>query len=110
MTIITLEDAKQYLRVDSMDENALIGSLLDSSGRLCRDVARLSDSQWADVDSNKQSSDLYTDEELLSVREVVKTAVLYTLAYLFEHRDEADHHALILTLRALLFAVREGVL
>ena len=34
---------------------------------------------------------------------------LYALGYLFEHREEADHHALALTLRSLLFGIREGV-
>lgn len=33
--------------------------------------------------------------------------MLYTLAYLYEHREEADHHALVLTLRNLLVGVRE---
>ena len=33
----------------------------------------------------------------------------YALGYLYEHRDEAGHHQLMLTLRSLLFAVREGV-
>ena len=28
-------------------------------------------------------------------------------AYLYEHREEADHHALNLTLRALLFGSRK---
>ena len=28
---------------------------------------------------------------------------------MFEHREDADHHELTLTLRSLLFAVREGV-
>ena len=36
-------------------------------------------------------------------------AILYAFGYLYEHREEADHHALLLTLRSLLFAVREGV-
>ena len=31
------------------------------------------------------------------------------LGYLYEHRDEADHKQLMLTLRSILFAVREGV-
>ena len=36
-------------------------------------------------------------------------AILYALGYLYEHRDEADHKQLMLTLRSILFAVREGV-
>ena len=37
-----------------------------------------------------------------------KIAVLYTVAYLYEHRDNADHNKLNLTLRALLFGDREA--
>ena len=37
------------------------------------------------------------------------SAEVYALGYLDEHRDEADHHQLMLTLRSILFAVREGV-
>ena len=37
----------------------------------------------------------------------MRVAILYTLAYLNEHRGEADHHDLTLTLRALLFGIRE---
>ena len=48
-------------------------------------------------------------DELDRVREIMKVAILYAAAYLFEHREKADHHALLLTLRSLLFAVREGV-
>ena len=36
-----------------------------------------------------------------------KPAVMYTVAYLYEHREEADHHALTLTLRSLLFGGRK---
>ena len=32
---------------------------------------------------------------------------MITAAYLYEHREEADHHALNLTLRALLFGSRK---
>ena len=52
----------------------------------------------------------YTKEELSRIREVMKAAVLYALAYLYEHREEADHHSLVLTLRSLLFSIREGIL
>ena len=34
---------------------------------------------------------------------------MYTAAYLYEHREEADHHALIMTLRALLSGSRREV-
>lgn len=51
----------------------------------------------------------YTEGELQSVRDTMRVAVLYALAYLYEHREEADHHTLTLTLRYLLFSLREGV-
>ena len=41
MALITLEEAKAYLRVDTDADDALIGGLLLSAGRLCADVARL---------------------------------------------------------------------
>ena len=109
MTFITLDEAKAYLRVDSSDEDAVIGSLLMAAGNICRDVARLPDSKWADVDSDKSSSKYYSRSELAGIREMMRVAVLYALGYLYEHREEADHHALTLTLRSLLFGIRGGV-
>ena len=109
MTFITLDEAKEYLRVDSSDEDAVIGSLLSAAGNLCRDVARLTDEQWADIDSEKCCSKNYSRDRMTDIRETLRVAILYTLAYLYEHREEADHHALTLTLRSLLFGIREGV-
>ena len=103
MALISLEEAKGYLRVDTADEDAMIGILISSAGRLCADVARLTDEQWAAVDSNSE------DASLRPVREKMKVAILYAVGYLFEHREEADHHDLTLTLRSLLFGIREGV-
>lgn len=88
---LTLEEAKIYLHVDSSDEYALISSLIASSIKLCHDVARLKDDETE------------KDEPLM------KTAVLYALGYLYEHREEADHHELTMNLRSLLFSIREGV-
>ena len=109
MTFITLVEAKEYLRVDSSDEDAVIDSLLSAAGNLCRDVARLTDEQWADIDSEKCCSKNYSRARLTDLRETLRVAVLYSLGYLYEHREEADHHALTLTLRSLLFGIREGV-
>ena len=89
---LTLEEAKIYLHVDSSDEDTLISSLIASSIKLCRDVARL-----------KEDETEKKDESLL------KMAVLYALGYLYEHREEADHHELTMNLRSLLFSIREGV-
>ena len=101
MALISLEEAKGYLRVDTEDEDAMIAVLLSSARRLCADVARLTDEQWAAVDSDTE------DAALVPVRETMRVAILYALGYLFEHREEADHHGLQLTLRSLLFGIRE---
>ena len=88
---LTLEEAKNYLHVDSSDEDGLISSLITSSIKLCRDMARIKD----DGDAKDGS--------------LLKMAVLYALGYLYEHREEADHHELVMNLKSLLFSLREGV-
>ena len=103
MALVSLNDAKEYLRVDTGDEDATIGVLLSSAGRLCADVARLTDEKWEAVNSDTD------DASLTPIRETMKVAILYALGYLFEHREDADHHDLTLTLRSLLFGIREGV-
>ena len=90
--MITLEEAKQYLRVDFPDDDDLISSFISTATTLCMDVARIED------------TDMFA-----ASGENARTAVLYTVAYLYEHREEADHHALMLTLRALLFGMRKEV-
>ena len=88
--IITPEEMKNYLRVDHADDDALIESLISSSERLCMDVAR--------IDNMERFED----------QENAKIAVMYAVAYQYEHREEADHNQMLLTLRALLFGIREG--
>ena len=88
--MITLEEAKSYLRVDFDDEDEMIESLIQSSIKHSMDVAR--------VDS----------EEELSKNPNGKIAVLYMTAYLYEHREDADYSDLNLTLRSLLFGVRKA--
>lgn len=97
--LITLTEAKSYLRVDYTDEDALIGSLLQSAQVLCKDVARLTDEGWEELVTAQGSAIA-----------PLRVAVLYTLGYLYEHREEADHHDLMLTLRSLLSFMREGIL
>ena len=87
--LVSLAEAKEYLRIDTDAENSTVESLLNSAQSLCMDVARL-------------------DEETFDAAgDIAKTAVLYALAYFYEHRDDADHKALTLTLRALLMGVRK---
>lgn len=111
MALISTDEAKVYLRVDSSDDDALIGVLLSSSEQLCVEVARLTQEQWdvINADTNEDDTETYTEAELANIRSVMKVAILYALGYLYEHREEADHHDLTLTLRSILFAIREGV-
>lgn len=87
--VVTLEEMKNYLRVDYDEDDALIESTIGASERLCMDVARM--------DSMEE----------FSAVENAKISVLYAAAYLYEHREEANHCALTLTLRALLFGARK---
>lgn len=106
MALISLDEAKQYLRVDSADEDSLISSLILTAEVLVKDVGRVSDENWTAAAADPTEDD---SDEVIWLRSVLKAAAMYTLAYLFEHREEADHHDLMLTLRNLLFSVREGV-
>jgi uncharacterized phage protein (predicted DNA packaging) len=86
--MVTVEEMKQYLRVDFDDDDSLIEYMLTSAKRLCMDILRVD------------------DETAFFACENAKSAVMYTVAYLYEHREDADHHALMLTLRSLLFGSR----
>lgn len=88
--IVSLEEMKQYLRVDYTDDDGLIGVLISSAEDLCASVARIS-----------------REDYLALADDNAKTAVLYAVAYLYEHREEADHHQLTLDLRSLLFGSRK---
>ncbi|HCW22828.1 MAG TPA: AraC family transcriptional regulator [Lachnospiraceae bacterium] len=86
--MLTLDEAKKYLRVDSDDEDAVIQQELDAAESLVASVLRKDN----------------LDEES---GPIIMVAVLYALSYLNEHREEADHHALTITLRNLLFGERD---
>ena len=80
--------AKSYLRVDSSDEDEFISQLMETARTLVCDVSRK------------------TETELGECGKVVDTAELFIIAYLYEHREEADHKQLVDTVRHLLFSVR----
>jgi uncharacterized alpha-E superfamily protein len=117
MAFLTLEEAKAYLRVDSDYEDSLIASTAASAEAICMDVARLSTDVWDEIsayrDTMRKKITIREEEkdkhEILQMKEVLRVAVLYALGYLYEHREDADHHDLTMTLRSLLFAIREGV-
>ena len=85
--MISLEEMKMYLRVDGDEEDGLIGKLLETAETLAKDVAR--------NDSLEESASM-------------RMAVMYGVAYLYEHREEADYNDLLLSLRALLMGERKA--
>ncbi len=89
--MVTLEEMKNYLRVDYGDDDALIEGMISAAVKQCMDILR--------TDS----------EDDLAAAPNGKIAVMFTAAYLYEHREEADHHELATMLRSLLFGVRREV-
>lgn len=108
MALVTLEEAKNYLRVSTSDDDDLISSLILSAEALTKDVGRISDEVWQALNTEPPDSEEDPDE-IVQIRSVCRVSTLYALAYLYDHREEADHHDLTITMRSLLFAVREGV-
>ncbi len=90
--LVTLAEMKNYLRVDHDEDDMLITNTIQAAEKLCMDIARVE-----------------SEDEYLTVFDTGRIAVLYAVAYLYEHREEADHHALVLSLRDLLFGERRPV-
>ena len=85
----TVGEIKTYLRVDYSEDDALLTNMLTAAEKICMDILRTDDISDLEAADNG------------------KVAVLFTVAYLYEHREEADHKAMNLTLRALLFGSRK---
>lgn len=88
--IISLEEMKNYLRIDFDDDDALLENLILSSERLCMDIARIK------------------SRSVFEKKDTAKIAVMYAVAYQYEHREDCDHHALTMSLRSLLSGIRKA--
>ena len=86
---ITLVEAKAYLRVDNTVEDDLITKLIGSATATVENVLRQPLSAF----------DPLPDD--------IHTAILYTVAYLYEYRETADFDAMIKFLRAILSPYRK---
>lgn len=86
--IVTVEEVKHSLRLETEEDDALISSLIETAERLVMDILRISEA-----------------EDLTSVS-AAKVAAIYAASYLYENRTDANHNRLNLTLRALLFGDR----
>ena len=87
--LVTLEETKQYLRIDGDYDDELIKGLMTTANDLCLAILRQDES------------------ELDGENPRLRTAIFYAVTYLYEHRDEADHRGLALTLRDLLSGLRK---
>lgn len=89
--LVPLAAVKQYLRVDTDDEDDLLMHFAETAEQICTALLRV--------------------KKLSKVEDqvIVRVAILYAVSYLYEHREEADHRGLALTLRSLLFGVRKEV-
>lgn len=85
-----LEDIKLYLKVEHDEEDSLLSSFLYTSKQLCLDVLRKSEAEL-------------TEDEVA----IFETAVHYGVAYLYEHREKANHKELKETLYHLLLSNRK---
>ncbi len=84
---VTLDEAKEYLKVEYSDEDELIQSFILSAQQLCEDVLR----------------------EPLTNDPVVKIAVLYAVGYLFENRITPNFTELTTMLKYILSSRRREV-
>lgn len=84
--IVSLNEAKKYLRVDYPDEDSLIKKFIRTGETLTEDTLR----------------------KELTETPLNKVAVLYVVAYLFEHREDADMNELTKSLRYILSTEREA--
>lgn len=89
--MISLELVKEWMKLDGDEYDSIAQELLDSASSICLDVLRLN-----------------TTNEL-EPTPLNKIAILYCMAYLFEHREDADHNQLKINLRALLESERKAV-
>ena len=83
--IVTLKEAKKYLRVDYDDDDTIIRKLVHSAETLCEGTLR----------------------KAVEPVPINKVAVLFTVAYLYEHREDADMDELTRMLRYILATERE---
>ena len=82
--IVTLEEAKHYLRVDGVEDDSLILHFISTAEGICEDVLRRSLTEFDPVP------------------EILKNAGLYLVANLYEQREAANIADLLDFTRRLL--------
>lgn len=88
---LTVSVVKQYLRVDFHEDDFLMETFLLSAEKTCLEMMRTTSKKKLEKDPNG------------------RVAMLHTVAYLYENRENADMQELNRTLRALLGGSRKEV-
>ncbi len=84
--LVSLNEAKEYLKVEYEDEDTLLVSIINSAEKLCSDILR------RELDGD----------------EAVRIAVLYAIGVLYENRGTKEEVAdLVPTLKCLLSGSRK---
>lgn len=86
--IITLNEAKLYLKVEDDADDTLILSFINAAEELCEDILR------------------FSLTEFIEIPDTVKQAVLYAVGNLYEQREALDMKAMLEFMTRLLFAYR----
>lgn len=87
--VVTLEKTKEWLRVESNDEDALIECFILAAEEIVQGVLR------------------FPFTELETAPEEIKQAVWFTVSQLYELRESFDITALLHTLKHLLYEYRK---
>ena len=90
--MITLKEAKNYLRVDYEEDDSLIQNLLSTAKNLVMDIGRMDESA------------------LVENEDTVRTAMLFALGYLYESRSNPDYQKLTLKLSITLDTLTARIL
>jgi len=88
---VTLEKTKEFLRVESTDEDALIERFIMAAEDIVGGILRFPLSEFEEVP------------------EIVEQAICLAVSVMFEQRESLDIVALMTTLRGMLFAYRKDV-
>ena len=88
--VVTLENTKKWIRVESNEEDALIQSFILAAENLVEGIIRFPLSNFEET-----------------VPELIKHAIYFTVSKLYEERNELDTDSLNEDLKALLFYYRE---
>lgn len=86
--LVSLAEAKKYLRVDHTDDDTLITDLIATSEGMIKDTIRL---------------------ENIPAKEIMETACKYAVSYFYEHRENADMRVVATNLRYMLSTERTAV-